>query len=404
MNVLSVVFLRVLCVVVVQPKRGLSMKITDVEVMVLEGPELYRAPEGAAEAPGVRHLCLVKVSTDAGLVGWADVETQPHVAKAVVEAPVSGSGMFEGLRELAVGEDPFQVERLWDKLYRGSIYYGRRGAAIQAISGIDIACWDLMGKATGRPIYQLLGAGYRDRVRAYASTLFRPTPEAMAEAARDYVSRGFTAVKFGWGVFGQDPGRDVDLVAAARAAVGDGVELMVDAGWLVRRTPKAAAAMVRRLEPYRPYWIEEPLAPDDYDGYRALAEAVATPIAAGEQEATLWGFDTLIHRGGVDILQPDLSRCGGFTVARKIADLAELRNVAVCPHAWLSDLLTAASLHLNAYLKRSLFLEFNVSAGPMVRELCREPIRLEDGWIPVPQGPGLGVEVNEVTIARYRVA
>jgi L-rhamnonate dehydratase len=379
------------------------VKITDVEVMVLEGPELYRAPEGAAEAPGVRHLCLVKVSTDAGLVGWADVETQPHVAKAVVEAPVSGSGMFEGLRELAVGEDPFEVERLWDKLYRGSIYYGRRGAAIQAISGIDIACWDLMGKATGRPIYQLLGAGYRDRVRAYASTLFRSTPEAMAEAARDYVSRGFTAVKFGWGVFGQDPGRDVELVAAARAAVGDDVELMVDAGWLVRRTPKEAAAMVRRLEPYRPYWIEEPLAPDDYDGYRALAEAVATPIAAGEQEATLWGFDTLIHRGGVDILQPDLSRCGGFTVARKIADLAELRNVAVCPHAWLSDLLTAASLHLNAYLKRSLFLEFNVSAGPMVRDLCREPIRLEDGWIPVPQGPGLGVEVNEETIARYRV-
>ena len=129
--------------------------------------------------------------------------------------------------------------------------------------------------------------------------------------------------------------------------------------------------MVRSLEPYRPYWIEEPLAPDDYDGYRALAEAVAIPIAAGEQEATFPGFDTLIHRGRVDIAQPDLSRCGGFTVARKVADLAELRNVAVCPHAWLSDLLTAASLHMNAYLKQSLFLEFNVSSSPMLRELCR---------------------------------
>src|SRR5919202_4793124 len=142
------------------------MKITDVEVMILEGEEAYRAPEGAEEAPGVRHLCLVKVSTDEGLVGWADVETQPHVAKAVVEAPASGSGMFEGLRELAVGEDPCQHERLWDRLYRGSIYYGRRGAAIQAISGIDIACWDIIGKATGLPIYRLLGAGFRDRVRA----------------------------------------------------------------------------------------------------------------------------------------------------------------------------------------------------------------------------------------------
>jgi L-rhamnonate dehydratase len=379
------------------------LKITDVEVMVLESPELYHAPDGAEEAPGVRHLCFIKVSTDAGLVGWSDVETQPHVVKAIVEAPASGSGMFEGLRELAVGEDPFEVERLWDKLYRGSIYYGRRGAAIQAISGIDIACWDLIGKATGRPIYQLLGAGYRDRVRAYASTLFRPTPAAMAAAARDYVARGFSAIKFGWGVFGQDPIRDVELVAAAREAVGDAVELMIDAGWLVRRTPKEAAAMVRGLEPYRPYWIEEPLSPDDYDGYRVLSEAVSTPIAAGEQEATLPGFDTLIHRGRVDIVQPDLSRCGGFTVARKIADLAELRNVAVCPHAWLSDLLTAASLHLNAYLKRSLFLEFNVSASPMLRELCHEPIRLEDGCIRVPQGPGLGVEVNEETIVRYRV-
>jgi L-alanine-DL-glutamate epimerase-like enolase superfamily enzyme len=380
------------------------VKITDIEVIILEGPELYHSPDGAEEAPGVRHLCLVKVSTDAGLVGWSDVETQPHIAKAVVEAPASGSGMFEGLRELAVGEDPFEVERLWDRLYRGSIYYGRRGAAIQAISGIDIACWDIIGKTTGQPVYKLLGAGYRDRVRAYASTLFRPTPEAMAEAARDYVGRGFTAIKFGWGVFGQDPGRDVELVAAARAAIGDEVELMIDAGWLVRRTPKEAVAMVRRLEPYRPYWIEEPLAPDDYDGYRVLAESVETPIAAGEQEATLPGFDTLLHRGGVDILQPDLSRCGGFTIARKIADLADLRNVAVCPHAWLTDLLTAASLHLNAYLKRSLFLEFNVSSSPMLRELCREPLRLEDGFIRVPQGPGLGVEVNEDTIARYRIA
>jgi L-rhamnonate dehydratase len=380
------------------------LKITDVEVIVLEGAEPYRAPDGAEEAPGVQHLCLVKVTTDEGLVGWSDVETQPHIAKAVVEAPASGSGMFEGLRQLAIGRDPFQVELLWDRLYRGSIYYGRRGAAIQAISGIDIACWDIIGKATGRPVYQLLGAGYRDRVRAYASTLFRPTPEAMAEAARGYVAQGFTAIKFGWGVFGQDPGRDVELVAAARDAVGEDVELMVDAGWLVRRTPKEAIAMVTSLEPYRPYWIEEPLSPDDYDGYRALAEAVPTPIAAGEQEATLWGFDTLIHRGGINIVQPDLSRCGGFTVARKVADLAELRNVALCPHAWLSDLLTAASLHMNAYLKRSLFLEFNVSSSPMLRQLCRNPIRMEDGSIRVPQGPGLGVEVDEEMVDRYRVA
>jgi L-rhamnonate dehydratase len=379
------------------------MRITDVEVIILEGPESYRAPEGAEESPGVRYVCLVKVSTDAGITGWSDVETQPHVAKAVVDAPASGSGMFEGLRLLAVGQDPFETEALWDRLYRGSIYYGRRGAAIQVMSAIDIACWDIMGKAVGVPVYKLLGAGFRERVRAYASTLFRPTPEAMRAATTAYRERGFTAIKFGWGVFGEDAERDVRLVAAAREAAGDETALMIDAGWLVRRTPKEAVEMVRRLEPYRPFWIEEPLAPDDYDGYRYLAEHTETRIAAGEQEATFWGFDTLIHRAKLDVVQPDLSRCGGLTVARKIADLAELRNVAVCPHAWLTDLLTAASLHLNAYLKQSLYLEYNVSASPILRDLCREPIRMEDGFIPVPQAPGLGVEANEAVVERYRV-
>jgi L-alanine-DL-glutamate epimerase-like enolase superfamily enzyme len=344
------------------------------------------------------------VSTDAGITGWSDVETQAHVARAAVEAPASGSGMFEGLRLLAVGQDPFETEALWDRLYRGSIYYGRRGVAVQVLSAIDIACWDIKGKAVGLPVYKLLGAGFRERVRAYASTLFRPTPEAMRTAVAGYRERGFTAMKFGWGVFGQDPARDVQLVAAAREAAGEDVDLMVDAGWLVRRTPKEAVEMARRLEPYRPFWIEEALAPDDYDGYRYLAEHTPIRIAAGEQEATFWGFDALLHRGKLDVLQPDLSRCGGLTVGRKIADLAELRNVAVCPHAWLTDLLTAASLHLNAYLKQSLFLEYNVSAGPIVRELCRNPIRLEDGGIAVPEAPGLGVEVDEAVVDRYRVA
>jgi L-alanine-DL-glutamate epimerase-like enolase superfamily enzyme len=351
----------------------------------------------------VRHVCLVKVSTDAGITGWSDVETQAHVARAVVEAPESGSGMFEGMRRLAVGHDPFETEALWDRLYRGSIYYGRRGVAIQVISAIDIACWDIMGKAVGLPVYKLLGAGFRDRVRAYASTLFRPTPDAMRAATAAYREQGFTAIKFGWGVFGQDPERDTALVAAAREAAGDALSLMVDAGWLVRRTPKEALEMVRRLEPYRPFWVEEPLGPEDYDGYRYLAEHSETRIAAGEQEATFWGFDALIHRAKLDVLQPDLSRCGGLTVGRKIADLAELRSVAVCPHAWLTDLLTAASLHLNAYLKQSLFLEYNVSASPILRELCRDPIRMEDGWIAVPQSPGLGVEVDEAVVERYRV-
>jgi L-alanine-DL-glutamate epimerase-like enolase superfamily enzyme len=145
------------------------------------------------------------------------------------------------------------------------------------------------------------------------------------------------------------------------------------------------------------------LSPEDYDGYAQLSGAVDTLIACGEQEATEWGFRTLIERGKVDVIQPDLSRCGGFTAARKIVNLADLNNRLCIPHSWISDLLTAASLHLNAFMRRSVFQEFNVTSGPMSRDLCHNPLQLEDGFLSVPQGPGLGVEVNEATIEKYRV-
>jgi L-rhamnonate dehydratase len=380
------------------------MKITDVEVLVLETPGSYQAPDTGDEAYGIKHLGIVRVKTDAGITGYSDIETQPHIARAIVDAPAEGAVPgFEGLRAVLLGEDPFEVERLWHKMYMASVYYGRRGAAIQVISGIDIALWDIIGKSTRQPIYKLLGGGYRDQVRAYASTLFRSQPAAMEEACRGYLEQGFTAVKFGWGVFGQDPEQDVCLVAAARRALGDRVDLLVDAGWYVHRTAKEAIQMVRRIEPYRPFFVEEPLSPEDYDGYAQLAGAVDTLIACGEQEATEWGFQTLIERGKVDVVQPDLSRCGGFTVARKIVHLAELHNRLVIPHSWISDLLTAASLHLNAYMRRSVFQEFNVTSGPLSREMCRNPMTIQDGFLRVPQGPGLGVEVDESAIEKYRV-
>lgn len=382
------------------------MKITDVEVLVLKSPGLYRSPEADEEAIGPTHMGLMKVTTDAGIVGWSDMETSATIAKAAVEAPQwSEAGMecFEGLRSLVVGENPLEVERLWYKMYRGSIYYGRRGVALQAISAIDIALWDIAGKFYGQPVCVLMGARWRDKVRAYASTLFRPTPDGMRLAARRYLDQGFTALKFGWGVFGEDPRRDVELVEAARLEMGDRNHLLVDTGWFVERTPKEAIQVVRSLEPYRPFFIEEILHPEDYDGYRTVAEAVETPIACGEQEATDWGFRELIERAKIDILQPDLTRCGGLTVGRKIVHMADRANVRVIPHSWSSDLLTAASLHLNAFQRRALLVEFNTASGPLSRQLGREPFRLEDGYLRVPEAPGLGVEVNEETIQRYRI-
>ena len=383
------------------------MRITGVEVLVLKSPGLYRSPEASEEPSGPTYMGLVKVSTDAGITGYSDMETAPSVAKAAVEAPrwsEPGMECFDGLASLLAGENPLEVERLWYKMYRGSIYYGRRGVAIQAISAIDIALWDIMGKFYGQPIHVLLGGRWRDKVRAYASTLFRPTPQAMREAARRYLDQGFTAVKFGWGVFGRDPALDVQLVEAARTEIGDRHDLLIDAGWFVERTPKEAIRLIRSIEPYRPFFVEEVLHPEDYDGYRQVTRSVETLIACGEQEATEWGFRQLIERAGVDVLQPDLTRCGGFTAARKIVHMAELANRLVIPHSWCSDLLTAASLHLNAFQRRAVFVEFNTSQGPLSRALVREPLKLVDGCLAVPCAPGLGVEVDEETVQKYRIA
>ena len=381
------------------------MKITDVEAIILNSGLEYGAPETGEESSGVRQCVLVKVSTDEGITGWSDVETAPQVCAAAVDAPGTGSGMFEGLRQLALDEDPFDVERFWDKVYRGTIYYGRRGVAIQMLSGFDIACHDIIGKAIGRPLYKVLGGARRERVRAYASTLFRPTPDAMKRACEFYLNHGFTAIKFGWGMFGQDRRTDVALVKAAREAVGTSIDLMVDPGWKVDRSAYDAISLLRDLEPFDIFWLEDFLHPENYSGYaRVKAAGVKTRLAAGEQEATAWGFHDLIQRGRIDVAQPDLSRCGGLTQIRKIAWEVKKAGIDLAPHAWLTDLLTAASLHVNACLPRSLFLEYNVSANPMLREVIANPLELEcDGTIAVPQGPGLGIEIDEKAVAKYRI-
>src|SRR5256885_4272646 len=199
------------------------MKITSVEVLVLKSPGLYNNPEGSEEPLGPTYMGIVRVSTDAGITGYSDMETAASVAKAAVEAPrwsEPGMECFDGLASLVIGENPLEVERLWYKMYRGSIYYGRRGVAIQAISAIDIALWDIMGKFYQQPIHILLGGKWRDKVRAYASTPFRSTPDAIREATQKYLDHGFTAVKLGWGVVGKDPNMDVRLAGAARHPLG----------------------------------------------------------------------------------------------------------------------------------------------------------------------------------------
>jgi L-rhamnonate dehydratase len=388
------------------------MRITDVEAMVLDTGKNYPNPTEAGEAHGVRFVSLIKISTDEGVVGWSDIETQPHVGKAIVEAPSGGVVGFESLKAALLGENPLEHERLWQKMYRYVGYYGRQGAGMQMLSGADIALWDIAGKALNQPICHLLGAQYRDKVKAYASTLFRPTPDAMKEAVAHYIARGFQAVKFGWGVFGHDVARDVALVKAAREEAGPHIDIMVDAGWYGishdnpyrPRSIKEWLSVAAALEDLNVFWLEDFLHPDNLAGYAEIAARMTTlRIAAGEQYAGIANFERLLNEGHVDVLQPDLSRCGGLTVGRQVADLATRRQVACVPHAWLTDLLTAASLHLSAYLMQSLYLEYNVSSASLLTSLCRPRLEMVDGYLTVPTGPGLGVTVDETMVERYRV-
>jgi L-alanine-DL-glutamate epimerase-like enolase superfamily enzyme len=322
--------------------------------------------------------------------------------RALVNA--GGSHAIAGsLRELLVGENPLEVERLWQKMYRGLIYIGRRGIALHALSGIDIALWDIAGKAAGKPVYELLGGAKRDRVRAYASRLMPETPEETFEAVAALCSDSFTAVKLGWGPLGRDPKHDVALAAAAKEAAGE-CEILIDAGLGYGDDAKVAIGVARELEQLGIFWLEEPFEPDEYEAYAELADAVEIRVAAGEQDTTRWGFRELIERGHVDLVQPDVTRCGGITEWLRIAELARSKGVETVPHAWKSGIIKAASLHCNAVIPDALFQEYCVAETPINQTLTKERLPVEpDGTILVPTAPGIGITLDEEVVEHYRV-
>lgn len=376
------------------------MKITEVETIHL------RLPRIAEECNGTQDALLVRIKTDNGLVGLGEVDSSPHVVQAVFDAPYSHT-LACGLRQLLLGEDPRDIERLWEKMYRGTLYFGRRGAAIHALSGADIALWDLLGKATGMPVCQLLGGAYQKRMPAYSSDLMPFKPDEAATKAARLRDAGFSHFKFGWGGLGQSEAQDVALVQAARKGVGEDAALMVDIGlcW----DAATAEARARRLEEFRLTWIEEPLPPDDLIGYARLADAVETRIAAGEESATCWEFADLMDRGHIDVVQVDVSRAGGLTEARRIAQMARLRNLPCVPHAYSTGVLLAASLHWAASIPNGWLVEYTVEESPLATGLegtglLKEPLRAREGWLTVPEGPGLGIELDEEQVSRYRVA
>ena len=372
------------------------MRITRVETIHL------RLDAIAEIANGTQDALVVRVHTDAGLVGVGEVDSSPTVARAVVEAPASHS-LSHGLASLLVGEDPLEVERLWQKMYDGSIYFGRRGAAIHALSGLDLALWDLRGKAWGVPVWKLLGGAVRQRVPVYASVLMPETPQEALRRAQGLHAQGFTAAKFGWGPLGRDAVLDVELAAAVREGLGPAARLMLDIG--LRWDAATAVEMVHRLEPYHLFWIEEPLHPDDYEGYRRLCAAVTTRIAAGEEETTRFAFAELIGRGGLHVIQPDLSRAGGLTEGLRIARLAADAGIWCVPHAFSTSILLAASLHFVAATPHAPVLEYCEDRSPLSAGLCHERFEVgPDGCVGLPSAPGLGVTLNEAAVDKYRVS
>ena len=350
-----------------------------------------------------RGTCLVEIETADGIVGWGECYGPSAVAKAFIDTQ---------LAPRVIGQDPFDVEVVWEDLYNRIKDYGPKGMSIAAISGIDIALWDIIGKSVGKPVHKLIGGAFRTSVDAYATGLYftdmdRLVEEAVEEA-RGYVEAGFKAVKMKIGLGSIE--RDIARVAAVREAVGPDIRLMVDANHSL--TVPTAIRMGRRLEELGIEWFEEPISPEDLDGYVEVTRALDMAVAGGENEFTRWGFRDAITRKAMDIVQPDVCAAGGITECKKIAAMATAHGVECVPHAWGSVVGLAATIHFLASIPDQppcLFpvapmLEFEQEENPFRDHLALEPIRQVGGKVAVPTAPGLGVEVDRAVIDRYRAA
>jgi len=340
---------------------------------------------------------ICEIMADDGSVGIGNAALAPRLTKQVID---------EHLTPLLLGVDPWDTEFLWQHMYRNTMAFGRKGVVMAAISAVDIAVWDLLGKSAGQPVYRLMGGRTKPRIPVYASRLYSAPLEQLAEEAAKYVSEGFRAVKlrFGWGPVDGPEGmrRNAALVQTVRETVGDDVDVMADAymGWNL----DYARRMLPLLEPYNLRWLEEPLIPDDIHGYAELRRIGRIPIAGGEHEHTLSGFRTLIEAASVDVIQFDTNRVGGFTQARKIAALAEAHSIPVIPHAGQLHNYHVVMSSLNSPMAE-FFPRVDVEVG---NELFwyvfkGEPVA-ENGSIDLDSNvPGLGLSVEEDALKDFTV-
>ncbi|MEX0921976.1 MAG: mandelate racemase/muconate lactonizing enzyme family protein [Rhodovibrionaceae bacterium] len=389
------------------------MKITDIECIPLVIPDF-----DAEACSSAQDNLIVRIHSEDGLVGIGETDANPWAVKGMIEAPGTHC-MGLGLKEMLIGADAEDVEGLWQKLYEGSAMNGRRGLGIHAIGALDMALWDLRGKREGQPVWRLLGGAVQNSITPYASLL--PEGRDLESYTRSLVERvtgarklGFEAAKLEICIKGpyshnaiqvEDDREIARMAQACREAVGDDMVLMIDVAycWPDWRTALRAIEMFADLDIY---FIETPLPSDDLEGCAKLAAASPVRLAMGEWQTTRFEFRDLIEQGDIDVVQPDVGRCGGLTEARRIVRYAEDRGRAVVPHCWKSALGIAASAHLAAISPACPYIEYlprELADSDLRISLASRELPFENGKIPLPDSPGLGVELNETIIEKYRV-
>jgi L-alanine-DL-glutamate epimerase-like enolase superfamily enzyme len=382
--------------------------IADVETIVLRAPTMD--PD---DLDGSSETVVVRIVDLDGRSGVGEADAPPEVVRELIHMADSHA-WSRGLGRLLSGRDPFEIRGLWSDLYQGTIYHGRRGLGLHALSAIDVALHDLVGKQLGRPAYQLLGGARRERVMPYA-TLYPGAVkgrtigqmmDALASLFETALSLGFRAVKMEL-LFG-DLASDRELVQCikeGRRLLGDDVTLLLDFGY--RWTDwRSALWVLDRVTDCDIFLAEATLQHDDLAGHARLADRVETRIGGAELAAGMHECREWLERGRVDVLQPDLNRCGGLTELRRIAELAELHGALVCPHHWKTGITAAAACHFQAATPNAPLIEMlspDLYDSPLRRELVRPEPQLEDGSLPLPAEPGLGIELDEKAVARYKV-
>lgn len=389
------------------------MKIDRIETFLLKVPLGKERFYAAQSVFPERSSLLVRISTDAGLIGWGECGHWGPGEQIV-------AFIHKVLASHLLGRDPLANEVLWDEIYCATRDFGRKSTPLEALSGIDIALWDIRGKETERPICRLLGGPFRDRVLAYATGLYYRGDDVhdlnsalplLREEAQRYLDKGFSAMKGKVGLLSLKD--DICRMQAVRETVGDDVLLMADANHAYNR--HFALKMGEALQDMGFYWFEEPVLPEDLDSHAALRRKLSIAIATGECEYTRWGFLEILRKDAADILQPDLCACGGLSEAMRIYALATAYHTPVRPHAWGSGVALAAALHFcaaQAPQPRTAFprapenepmLEYDCNPNPLRDDLLIETPRLEERMVRVPEGPGLGIEINEDVLRHYTV-